>query len=157
MLKIYIYYQETNMFNSNGYIWGIESLERHLIKKETILYEKKVTRNYRTSWGPNKKYNQYLNNLLNEIKKHENISKIYKNETNRLVELFKNKNEVEKWKKACECCEKKSRCTLNRRYKRYAKKNKNSDMFSAINNIYNSNIYSKNELNKIQKKYIFMR
>lgn len=145
------YYQETNMFNNNGFVWGIEAGEVHLIPRGTIEYGK-VGRNYQTSWH-NDQLNQKLNDLLKKIKTKKDISDLYQSETNRLVNLFKNQTEINKWRTFCGTCTKQKECYLYKRFKNYAHSH-SSDMFSVIHNIYTSNVYSRNELTKIKKEYL---
>lgn len=150
-----VYYQETDMFNDNGFVWGVEASEEHLIRKDTIIYNKKIGRKYRTSWGKNKEFGKELNELLEKIKKEENISEMYKKETNRLVEIFKDKEKMDEWKENCRCCENKRKCTLQHRSVPYNNKNPDLDMFSVLHHIYTSNIYSRNVLSDLSKRIIF--
>lgn len=147
------YYQETNMFNNHGFVWGIEATP-HLIRKGAIRYEGPTLRQgYRTSWNTNE-WNRILSDLLHRIKKEKNISDVYSSETNRLIRLFKAKESMDKWRKSCQSCEHQSSCILHRYFARYNDKHPNSNMFSVIHNIYNKNIYSRNVLNQIPKIYL---
>ena len=148
-----VYYQETDVFNSNGFVWGIEAEEAHLIKKNLIVLRERVGRMYWTSWR-NKQRSEKLNEILERIKKEKNISEKYKKETNRLVNLFKDKKKIDEWKKQCQECDSKNGCILHRRFKRYAHNNPKSDMFSAIHRVYTETIYSRNILNGLPREYI---
>lgn len=149
-----VYYQETDMFNSNGFVWGVEAAEAHLIRRDTVIYNKKIGRRYRASWA-NEEFAKELNEILKIIRKEENISERYKEETKKLVELFKSEEKMNEWKEQCQCCKSKRKCTLQHRSVPYNNKDPDLDMFSVIHHIYTSNIYSRNELNKLPKKYIF--
>lgn len=145
------YYQETKMFNNNGFVWGIEAGDTFLVKKGAIIYDgPNIKRGYRLSWKSNK-WNEILTNFLERIKKEEDISGSYKSETNRLIELFKDEEKMNEWKEHCQSCENQKDCTLYRRFKRYNNAHPNSDIFSVINKVYKSNLYSRNELNKLLK------
>ncbi|MHA1250912.1 MAG: hypothetical protein ACTSRP_13045 [Candidatus Helarchaeota archaeon] len=147
------YFQETKMFNNSGFIWGIEAGETHLIEKNKIIYNgPKITRGYRVSWK-SKKWENILNDLLRQIKQEKDISDLYKKETNRLISFFKSPSNIKKWRNQCKKCFVKNKCTLNRRYTRYNNSH-NCDMYSVLYKIYTSNIYSRNILNKIPKRYI---
>lgn len=49
---------------------------------------------------------------------------------------------------------KNKQCYFYRYNERYKKKNPKSNMYDLIHKVYNSNIYSKNILDEIPKKYI---
>ena len=145
------YYQETPFFDDNGFIWGIEADPAYLIRKGEI----KCDYSYRpcvTSWN-DKSWEKKLNKMINEIEKKENISDIYQKETNHLISIFKDKKKMEEWKDTCEKCVDKKNCCICKKFKYYFNRNKN-DMFNVIHNIYSSKFYSKNELDKLEKKYL---
>jgi len=147
------YFQETRMFNNNGFVWGIEA-DAHLVERGSVIYDgPTVTRGYRKSWS-DKKWRQVLNDLIDKIQQKENISELYKSETNRLISLFKDKQAVEGWREKCVVCVDDVKCPIGRNYKRYAISHPERDMFTALNRIYNSNIYSKNVLDTLPKIYL---
>lgn len=46
------FYYETNMFNNNGFVWGIEANEPRLLKKGALQYKgPSLKQGYKTSWG----------------------------------------------------------------------------------------------------------
>lgn len=147
------YYQETKMFNNNGFVWGIEAKDTHLVKKGAIIKELNLRQGYRISWRTDD-WDNILTNLLRRIKKEKNISERYQSETNRLIELFKDEEKMNEWKEHCQSCENQKDCTLYRRFKHYNNAYPNSDMFSVINKIYTTNLYSRNVLNKLPKIYL---
>lgn len=145
-----IYYQETNLFNRNGIVWGLKSEEAYLIRKNA------VNCGYKGRGSPtseNEKWRGPLNELLEKIKRHDNISKDYQEQTKRLIEIFRDEEQVNKWKEYCQGCEKQKECKFHRQAKRYNRKNPNSDLFSALNKVYTSNLYSRNELSRLDKIY----
>jgi len=143
-----MYYQETSLFNNNGFIWGIKASPAYLIKKG-IIECKYSGRNYVASWN-SKKWGERLNNLIERIEEEENVSNLYQSETNKLISIFKNKNKINEWRNMCKSCEEKKDCKIYKCFKRYGNK-QNSDMFSVINYIYTSNIYSRNVINDVEK------
>jgi hypothetical protein len=145
-----VYYQETNLFNRNGIVWGLKSDKAYLIRKNAI------NCGYKGRGSPtskNKKWRGSLNELLGEIERHKNISGDYQEETKRLIGIFKDMEKMNEWKEYCKRCEKQKECKFFRRAKRYEKKNRNSDLFSAINRVYTNNLYSRNELSRLEKVY----
>ena len=91
------YYQESNMFNNNGFVWGIEAAP-HLIKKGLVEYEgPRLRQGYKASWQ-SAEWAKVLTRLLDRIEDEENISDLYESETNRLVELLKDREKVRQWK-----------------------------------------------------------
>jgi len=147
------YYQETRMFNNYGFVWGIEA-EPHLIYKGLIkCNDLGLGRNYRTSWH-SEEWSNRLNAFLDDINVNENVSDLYQSETNRLVELFKDQERVIEWQQNCTQCAERTLCSLHRKFRSYNKNHSQSDMFSVLNYIYNSNIYSRNVLNHIPKIYL---
>jgi hypothetical protein len=145
-----VYYQETNLFNRNGIVWGLRSEEAYLIRKNA------VNCGYKSKGSPtseSEKWRGPLNELLEKIRRHKNISKVYHEETIRLVDVFKDKEKMNEWKEYCQRCEKQKECKFYRRAKRYNKKNPNSDLYSAINRVYTDTLYSRNELNRLDRIY----
>ncbi|KKL93668.1 hypothetical protein LCGC14_1872390 [marine sediment metagenome] len=149
------YYQETNLFNNNGFVCGFEASETHLLKKGDLIFkDRSIGRGYNVSWHT-EKMNKKLNSFLDKIQdKSVNVSDLYQNETSLLISLFKDKERIEEWRTSCKTCESKKKCYFFKYNERYTKKNPNSNMFDIINKVYNSNIYSKNVLDKIKKIYI---
>lgn len=147
------YYQETNMFNNNGFVWGIEAAP-YLIRKGRVKYNgPSLRQGYRTSWQSDE-WAKILTELLGKIQGEENISDIYKSETNRLVKLFKNDKKLEEWEEACIVCGERSNCRLYRQFDKYKREHPNSNMLSVLNRVYNSNLYSRNVLDKIPQIYL---
>ncbi len=151
-----IYFQETRMFNNNGFVCGFESSETKLLKKGQIIYnDPTFRRGHNVSWHKkeiNKKLNNFLDMIIN-IK--DDYSSIYKNDTNRMIEIFKDREKINEWKNKCQNCKKKEECFFFKYNEKYDKKHETQkDLFKLIFNVYDSNIYSKNILDKIQKKYI---
>lgn len=150
------YYQETKLFNNNGFVCGFESSDTHLLKRgAVILKDKSFGRGYNVSWHVpelNKKLNGFLEKIQN---KSEDFSRVYQKETNQLINLFKNKKQLQEWKAKCETCNSNDKCYFYKYNERYKTKNPHTNMFNLIYTIYNnSNIYSKNVLDTIPKKYI---
>ena len=85
------------MFDDNGFVWGIEAEPVYLIRKGAIECEY-ACRNYVTSWN-DKDQGKKLNKMINKIEKKENVSEIYKEETNHLISIFKDKKKMEEWKR----------------------------------------------------------
>jgi hypothetical protein len=145
------YYQETSFFDDNGFIWGIEAKPAYLIRKGDIKCEYSG-RPCVTSWN-DKTWEKKLNKMINEIEKKEDISDIYQKETNHLISIFKDIKKMEEWKTTCETCIDKKNCIMYKKFKNYSNRN-NNNIFNVIHNVYTSNIYSKNVLDKIGKKYL---
>lgn len=144
------YYQETNMFNNNGFVWGIEA-DPYLIKKGAIKYDgPRLRQGYKASWHSSE-WDKILTELLDKIQDEENTSDIYKLETNRLIELLRDNKKTKEWQKNCLACEKQANCHLYLRFDKYSREHTNSNMFSALNRVYNSNLYSRNVLSKVPK------
>lgn len=149
------YYQETNKYNNNGFVCGFESSEKFLLKRGEIIFEdRSFGRGYNVSWRE-KKINKKLYDFLKLIqKKNEDYSKEYQKETNNLINLFKDENRINEWKEYCKRCSYSDKCYFYNYNEKYKEKNPHSNMYSLINTIYNSNMYSKNVLDIIPKKYI---
>lgn len=147
------FYYETNMFDNNGFVWGIEANETHLLKKDALNYNgPQFRQGYKTTWGESQ-WKTKLIELKEQISEKENISQKYQDETNRLISIFKNKSKINEWREFCENCEKKKNCTFYRRNIKY-KKEHQSDLFSVIHYAYTTNLYSRNELLNLNKIYI---
>ena len=147
------FFQTTRMFNNNGFVWGIEAAP-HLVERGSVIYEgPTLTRGYRTSWS-DQTWRQVLNDLVDRVQQKENISELYSSETNRLIGLFKDEQAVDAWRKKCLSCVEDISCPIGRAYKRYAALHPERDMFSAVNYVYNSNIYSKNVLETVPRVYL---
>jgi len=146
------FYHETNLFNNNGFVWGIETDECHLLKKDALEYTGPLLKQgHHVSWNT-EKWNEILFDILEDIPKYENIAKKYQDETNRLISLFKNIDKMDEWRDFCKSCNN-NKCKFfikNRNYR----KNHISDLFSVIHHTYSTNIYSRNELLKLNKIYL---
>jgi len=146
------YYQETKMFNNNGFVWGIEA-EPYLIRRGTIKYDgPRLRQGFQASWHGG--WERRLKEFLIRIQEEENICDLYQQETNRLINLFQSSADIGKWRIACKACKLRFDCKVSRKFSTYEKVHPNSDMFSALNNVYNSNLYSRNTLSKLPKIYI---
>jgi len=147
------YYQETSMFNNNGFVWGIEC-DPYLIRKGLVKYEgPRLRQGYKASWQ-SAEWAKVLTGLLSRIEREENISHLYRSETNRLVELLKDKAKVKQWEEKCQVCKQQSNCSLYRKFNRYDREHPGSNMFSVLSSVYNSNLYSRNVLDNIPKIYL---
>lgn len=150
------YYQETNMFNNNGFVWGVEA-DPYLIRKGVIKYKNLPLRQgFKASWHKDK-WAEVLNELLLKIQEEENLSNIYKSEANRLVRLLKSREEMRKWQEYCISCRYQSNCALKHHFDKYNREHEESDIFHALNNVYNSNLYSRSVLTGIPKIYLKVR
>lgn len=146
-----LFYYETNMFNNNGFVWGIEADENHLLKKDALEYSgPQLRQGYKTTWGKIE-WNTRLNEILEQISEEENISQKYQEETNRLISIFKNQAKINDWREFCESCEEK--CIFYKKNVKY-KKTHQSDLFSTIHRVYTTNLYSRNELLRLEKIYL---
>lgn len=147
------YYQETSMFNNNGFVWGIEA-NPYLIEKGLVKYEGPPPRQgFKASWHSDE-WTEILNGLLLRIQEQENLSDIYKSETNRLIRLLKSKGATERWHRHCTACETQSECAIYPQIDRYNKEHTDSNMFITLYHVYNSNLYSRNALTAIPKIYL---
>jgi hypothetical protein len=148
------FYYETKMWDNYGFVWGIESSHVHLLKKDDIEYSGlRIPRTPPRSWGSNDIWESIFEQLIDEISSKPNIAALYKSETERLVNLFKNPEKIQEWREQCNCCEN-HRCTFSIRNKRYKTENPDSDLISVIQHAYSSNLYSRNELNNLNKQYL---
>lgn len=147
------FYYETNMFNNNGFVCGIEAGKTHLLKKDALEYKgPKLRQGHRVSWNK-EEWNAILNDYLVKISEKEDISQKYQDETKRLISIFKDESKINDWRVACESCEDKNKCKFYRINTKY-KKGHRSDLFSVIHYVYTSNLYSRNELLKLEKIYL---
>lgn len=145
------FYYETNMFNNNGFVWGIEANESHLLKKGALQYRgPSLKQGYKTTWGGSE-WKTKLIGILGQISEKENIAQKYQDETIRLISIFKNKSKINEWREFCKNCDEK--CTFYRRNTIY-KNQHQSDLFSVIHHAYTTNLYSRNELLNLNKIYI---
>lgn len=147
------YFQRTPMFNNHGFVCGIEAEHSHLVERGSILTGRPFSQGHRVSWW-NEEMANYLNDLVDKIQEEDNIEEEYRTETNRLVELFKDKHEIRKWRNHCTSCELHSKCPVWRRFQRYNRTHPGSDRFMVLNRIYRSKIYSRNALDQIAKEYL---
>lgn len=149
------YYQETNMFNNNGYVWGIEA-EPYLIKKGSVKYEgPRLRQGFRASWH-GQEWQELLDNILTNITKHPNISDVYNTETNRLISFLKDRGKLLEWAEKCTACAEQDSCYINRTFQSYGEEHPSRDMLSVLNHVYSSSIYSRNILKNIPKNYLKM-
>ena len=147
------FYQETNMFNNNGFVWGIEAVP-YLITKGLVKYEgPRLRQGYQASWRSTE-WAELLNKLLDEVENHSNISAVYNSETNRLVELLKDTQKRSEWERNCLACTEHDNCRIYREFTKYNREHPNANMFYVLGEIYNSNVYSRNYLCKIPKIYL---
>lgn len=147
------YYQETKMFNNNGFVWGVEG-EPHLIRRGVVKYDgPRLRQGFQASWrSPD--WSDRLEGFLSRIKAEENISGQYQSETNRLVELLKNKRRMREWGIKCLECGSQVRCRLFTQFSKYNREHPGSNVFSVLNRVYNSNLYSRNVLAETPKIYL---
>lgn len=144
------YYQESKLFNYNGFVLGIKADRAYLVKKGAIECDNiNFGQGHKVSWGTSK-WNELLNNWFEEIEEKENLKDFYKSETNRLVSLFQDEECIREWRESCLSCENKENCYLYRKFDYYNKRH-SLDMFSVLYNVYNSNLYSRNILNELEK------
>jgi hypothetical protein len=147
------YYQETNMFNNNGFVWGIEA-DPYLITKGAVSYDgPRLRQGYQASWR-SKEWAELLHGLLDKIQNHRNVSDVYRSETIRLVELFKDSQKIKEWEESCLVCVEQSECPIYRKFVRYNEEHPDANAFFVLNKIYNSNVYSRNYLCGIPKIYL---
>lgn len=147
------FYQETDMFNNNGFVWGVEAYP-YLIQKDKVKYDgPRLRQGYQASWR-GREWTILLSDLLDEIQNYRNVSEIYRTETIRLVELFKDRLKVEEWKERCLLCTKQSECPIYLKFSKYNAEHPDANMFYVLNRIYNSNVYSRNYLSEIPRIYL---
>lgn len=148
------YYQETRLFNNNGFVCGIEADNAYLVPKGTIIYDgPNIPRSYRVSWRT-EEWSIVLNNLIDRIETQENISDLYQQETNRLIEFFQDEENIDEWRRTCINCNLRNQCNLYRRYRLYNNSHQDFDMFSVLHRVYSTNIYSRNALIQIPRIYL---
>jgi hypothetical protein len=148
------FYYETKMWDNYGFVWGIESSEVHLLKKDELEYvDQKIPRTPPRSWGSNDGWKPILEELINEIASKPNIASLYKSETERLVTIFKNPEKLQEWREQCSRCGNR-KCTFYNRNRKYQSENSSSDLISVIQHAYSSNLYSRNVLQDLDKHYL---
>lgn len=151
-----MYYQKTKMFDNNGFVLGIKAKEVKLIKRGEIIKKASDTfirRKYNVSWSSKPEIKDRLFEILNNIKDISyNDENRYRDETNKIISIFKNKSKLKEWNSNCQLCSKKKKCFISRKCKQYSKMNQN--YFDILNYVYTSNLYSKNVLNQIEKVII---
>ncbi len=146
------YFQETNFFNRNGFVWGFKADEVHLVKKGSLTYNgPPLGRSKPRSWSNDPKWKKVLNKYLFKIKQQQNIAEEYQSETNRLINIFQDKDKVQKWKDYCSSCSSSNKCTFYNRNRRYKPDNPDHDLFYVINMYYSGDFYSRNILESIPK------
>jgi hypothetical protein len=148
-----LYYQETRLFNDNGFVLGIETEKTHLIKKGLEFNDLNLRQGIRVSWN-DERWETILHNLLERIESEEDFSDKYNSDTNRLIRIFQNEVDIRDWRESCQACTLKNKCSFHRRNRLFKRNFPDTDLFSVIYNIYTSNIYSRNYLNSIEKIYV---
>ena len=147
------YYQETNMFNNNGFVWGIEA-DPHLVRSNSLKYQgPPIPQGPRVSWNTNF-WSELLNDLLDKIADEENLSDLYQSEASRIVELLKSGETMARWERYCGSCPSQSCCAIYTHYSNYVRTHPDSSMFAALRHSYSSNLYSKNVLNQLPRVYL---
>ncbi len=148
------FYYETKMWDNYGFVWGIESSQVHLLKKDELEYlGQKMPRTPPRSWGSNDSWGPILEGLIDDISTRPNIASLYQSETERLVSLFKNPQKLQEWREQCSRCGNRN-CTFFNRNKKYQNENSDSDLISVIQHAYSSNLYSRNVLQDLHKHYL---
>jgi len=148
------FFYETKMWDNYGYVWGIESSQVHLLKKDELEYVgQKTPRTPPRSWGSNGSWKPILEGLIDEISSRPNIASLYKSESERMVNLFKNPQKLQEWRERCSHCGNR-KCTFFNRNQRYHNEHPDSDLISVIQHAYSSNLYSRNVLEKLDKHYL---
>lgn len=147
------YYQETNMFNNNGFVWGIEA-DAYLIRKGAVKYKGAPLRQgFKASWHSEARAD-LVNELLCDIEKQDNIGHVYQSETNRLINVFQSSQRMRQWQEHCASCASQTECTIHAYFDKYNKEHQGANIFLALNHVYNSNLYSRNVLTTIPKLYL---
>jgi len=148
------FYYETKMWDNYGFVWGIESSNVHLLKKDELEYSgQKIPRTPVRSWGSNESWGPRLEELIEEISSRQNIASLYQSETERLVSIFQDPHKLQEWREQCSRCGNR-KCTFFNRNREYQNGNPNSDLISVIQHAYSSNLYSRTELQKLDKRYL---
>lgn len=148
------FYYETKMWDNYGFVWGIESSNVHLLKKDELEYTgQKIPRTPPRSWGSNNSWGPILEGLIEEISSRPNIASLYQSETERLVRLFKDPLQLQKWREQCSRCGNR-KCTFFNKNRNYQNETSHSDLISVIQHAYSSNLYSRNVLQNLHKHYI---
>jgi len=148
------FFYATKMWDNYGYVWGFESSDVHLLKKDELEYVgQKIPRTPPRSWGSNDRWKPILEGLIDEISSRPNIASLYKSEAERLVNLFKNPQKLQEWREKCCHCGNRD-CTFFNRNRRYRNEHPDSDLISVIQHAYSSNLYSRNVLQNLDKHYL---
>jgi hypothetical protein len=141
------------MWDNYGFVWGVESSDVHLLKKDELEYTgQKIPRTPPRSWGSNERWGPIFDGLIEDISSRPNIASLYQSETKRLVNLFKNPQKLQEWRENCGRCGNR-KCTFFNRDNEYQKEQK-SDLISVIQHAYSTNLYSLNELQRLDKHYL---
>lgn len=147
------FYQETDVFNNNGFVWGIEAVP-YLITKGAVKYEgPRLRQGYQASWRSTE-WGELLNRLLHAIQTQSDVSEVYNSETNRLVELLKDGTKLTEWAENCLACAERGNCRIHREFAKYDRAHPDANMFYVLGKIYNSNVYSRNYLCGIPRTYL---
>jgi hypothetical protein len=148
------FYYKTKMWDNYGYVWGIESFQVHLLKKDDFEYlGQSIPRTPPRSWSSNDRWRSILDGLIEDISSMPNIAALYQSETERLVNLFKNPTKLQEWRDQCSHCGNHN-CTFFNRNRNYRNENPGSDLISVIQHTYSSNLYSRNILQELDKQYL---
>lgn len=147
------YFYKTKKWDNFGFVWGIDSSTAHLLEKDEFEYSGPfLGRNTPNSWRNDEQWAERLSGLLEEISSRENVADLYKSETKRLINIFKNPDKIEAWRENCRQCSNR-KCTFHIRSKRYQNENP-TDLIEVIHHAYSSNLYSRNELLTLDKQYL---
>jgi hypothetical protein len=145
------YYQESKVFNNNGFVWGFSASEPHLIKLGEVPFRvARPGRGYKKTWDTDSRWPPILRDIMRKVRAKPNYAVLYQGETNRLVSLLKDQRQVDEWRQHCDSCNNRLICSVYRYYSRVEREN-GCDMYSAINRIYRGSIYSRNLLCKSSK------
>ena len=151
-----MYYQETDLFNNNGFTIGIESSEVKLLPRNTICIppeeERSFRRGHRVSWKTPDMKRKLENFLENIDEQTENLKKRYQDETKRLIKMLTNEHEIENWKQICDKCLSKDGCPLIEYRDLWIKKHE-IHLFDAIHKAY-TNLYTKSMRDQIPRVYL---
>jgi len=149
------YYQESRVFNNNGFVWGFNASESHLIKLGALRFDiPRPGRGYRKSWDTTDRWPPILRRLQRQIRSKRNLASVYQRETNRLVALLKDERQVEEWRRHCDSCEAQLQCAVFQHYSRVGDDRSGCDMYAAISKVYNGTLYSRNLLSNSKRTLI---
>lgn len=145
------YYQESKVFNNNGFVWGFSAAEPHLVKLREVIFDvPRPGRGYKKTWDTDSRWPPILRDLLRRARAKADCASIYRAETNRLVSLLKDERQVSEWRRQCGSCDARLECAVHRHYSKIERES-GCDMYSAINRIYRGTIYSRNLLSKSRR------